>query len=143
MLIAQQKTYVPRLSKSRYISGKQCHLKLWNECFAPERASRTEAAQQAVFDVGHRVGELATRRYPGGEMIHEERASFQEASEHTKRAMRSGVPAIFEAAFEYQGVTCRVDVLVRAPRGMRIALKILCVRNALCQNCRHFRNLGL
>ena len=26
-------------------------------------------------------------------------------------------PAIFEAAFEHQGVMCRVDVLVRAPNG--------------------------
>ena len=29
--------YVPRLSKSRYMAGKQCHLRLWNECFAGHR----------------------------------------------------------------------------------------------------------
>ena len=108
---------MPRLSKSRYISGLQCHLKLWNECFAHDRASEPDASLQAVFDVGHRVGELATHRYPGGELIDEAHRDFAAASAHTLRAMSSDLPAIFEAAFEHQGVMCRVDVLVRAPGG--------------------------
>lgn len=108
---------VPRLSKSRYISGMQCHLKLWNECFAHQLATPFDEIHQAVFDMGHRVGELATRRYPGGVLIDEDHRSFAEAHAHTARVLQSDAPAIFEAALEHQGVMCRVDVLVRGPGG--------------------------
>ena len=109
--------YVPRLSKSRYMAGKQCHLRLWNECFARELATPIDEAQQAIFDTGHEVGELAMGRYPGGVMIAEGPRELAAARERTSAAMAGDAPAIFEAAFEHQGVTCRVDVLVRAPNG--------------------------
>ena len=109
--------YVPRLSKSRYMAGKQCHLRLWNECFARELATPIDEAQQAIFDTGHEVGELAMGRYPGGVMIAEGPRELAAARERTSAVMAGDAPAIFEAAFEHQGVTCRVDVLVRAPNG--------------------------
>ena len=28
----------PKLSKTRYLSGLQCHLKLWNDCFERQLA---------------------------------------------------------------------------------------------------------
>ena len=99
------------------MAGKQCHLRLWNECFARELATPIDEAQQAIFDTGHEVGELAMGRYPGGVMIAEGPRELAAARERTSAAMAGDAPAIFEAAFEHQGVTCRVDVLVRAPNG--------------------------
>ena len=59
----------PRLSKSTYLTGKQCHLRLWHDFHARHLATPTDAALQLVFDTGHEVGELACRRYPGGHLI--------------------------------------------------------------------------
>ena len=47
------------LSKSRYISGCQCPLKLWYDCYRKELAADITDQQQAIFDVGHMVGRLA------------------------------------------------------------------------------------
>ena len=51
-----------RLSKSRFTAGLQCHRQLWwkvHEPRAPEL--RPDAALQAVFDMGNRVGEMQLR----------------------------------------------------------------------------------
>lgn len=74
--------------------------------------------QQYVFDTGHRVGELATRLYPGGVLIEEDHLHHREAVLHTRRAMEDpSVRAIFEAAFLQEGVRIRVDILERLPSG--------------------------
>ncbi|MEE9267523.1 MAG: DUF2779 domain-containing protein, partial [Gammaproteobacteria bacterium] len=59
----------PRLSKTRYISGCQCHLKLWYDCFERELGADVDAVTQAIFDTGHEVGRLARQRYPGGVLV--------------------------------------------------------------------------
>ncbi len=52
------------LSKSRFLAGEQCHLRLWYSCFNRDLATPVSPAQQGIFDTGHEVGELATRLYP-------------------------------------------------------------------------------
>lgn len=59
----------PRLSKTRFLHGWQCRLRLWNTLHRPDLATPPDDAQQAVFDVGHRVGELAQARYPCGVLV--------------------------------------------------------------------------
>ena len=54
---------VNRLSKSKLLSFLQCRKRLWLEAHRPELAQIT-AARQALFDTGHRVGEVARRRQP-------------------------------------------------------------------------------
>ena len=56
-------TRVPSLSKSRYISGDQCRLRLWYDTYARDLAT------EPVFATGHEVGEMACRRYSGGDMV--------------------------------------------------------------------------
>ena len=46
------KKKAPMLSKSRFMAGLQCHLRLWYECYNRELASEVTPVQQAVFDVG-------------------------------------------------------------------------------------------
>ena len=76
------------LSKSRFLSGLQCHLRLRYSCFNRNLASETSYAQQAIFDMGHEVGELATRLYPGGILIEEDHLHHEEAVQTTLKVMR-------------------------------------------------------
>jgi hypothetical protein len=111
-------TRIPLLSKSRFIAGLQCGLRLWYECYNPGLASVISAAQQAIFDMGHEVGELATRLYPGGILIKEDHLHHEEGVQATLNAMEDNrVPAIYEAAFTGDGVRIRADILERLDYG--------------------------
>ena len=111
-------TDLPRLSKSRFLSGSQCHLRLWHDFHAPHLAAETSDVLQAVFDTGHEVGELACRRYPGGHFVAQDHQHVEEALEETRAVIEEeSASALFEAAFEYQGLFCRADVIERLPGG--------------------------
>ena len=108
----------PLLSKTRYISGLQCHLRLWNDTFARGLAAEPDATLQAIFDTGTEVGELACERHPGGVLIAQDHRQVAEALEETQRIIQDeSVPALFEAAFEHRGVLARADVIERLPEG--------------------------
>jgi hypothetical protein len=106
-----------RLSKTRYTKGLRCPLALYLHVHHFELATPADAATQARFDVGNRVGALAQQRYPGGVLIEDDHLHHREAVEHTKEALAAGAPAIFEAAFTHDNVKVRVDVLVALPEG--------------------------
>src|SRR5690349_15693770 len=90
----------PRLSKSRFTTGLQCHRQLWwrvHEPDAPELVP--DAQQQALFDQGTRVGELARSYVPGGYLVdlpHDQVAGKVEA---TQAALDAGAQTIYEASF--------------------------------------------
>jgi len=109
---------VPRLSKTRYLSGCQCHLKLWYDCYERELGAGVDAVTQAVFDTGHEVGRLAQKRYPGGVLVEPDHLHPGDALAQTRALLADEtVPAIFEAALEHRGVLIRADVLERSNRG--------------------------
>jgi predicted RecB family nuclease len=109
---------IPILSKSRFLAGLQCPLRLWHQCYNRDLASETSTVQKAVFDTGHEVGRLATQLYPEGILIEEDHLHHEEAVQSTLRAMENpNVPAIYEAAFLYDGVRVRVDILERLGDG--------------------------
>jgi predicted RecB family nuclease len=109
---------LPMLSKSRFLAGLQCHLRLWNQCFERELIPEVPPSQQAIFDAGHEVGELATRLYPGGLLIDEAYYQHKQAVQSTLKAMQNpDVNAIYEAAFVYDGVRIRADILERLDDG--------------------------
>lgn len=104
----------PKLSKSRFVAGLQCPLRLWNQCYQPALAAETSAAQQALFDTGHAVGRLATYLYPGGVLIEEDHLHHEEAVQSTLQALESSrLPALYEAAFIVDGIRVRADILER------------------------------
>ena len=105
---------IPKLSKSKFVAGLQCHLRLWQKCYNPELASEISPVQQAIFDTGNRVGRLATRLYPGGVLIEEDHLHHNEAVKSTLAAMENPkVKAIYEAGFLYDDVRVRADILQR------------------------------
>ena len=60
---------VPRLSKSKFISGLQCQKRLHLEIYQPYLATPPDAGTQAILDMGTEVGELARRRFPEGRLV--------------------------------------------------------------------------
>jgi len=109
------------LSKSRFITGLQCHKQLWwrvHEPGAPELAPRAE--QQALFDQGHLVGAKAREHFPGGVLVDAHYSDFPGRIAQTRAALEGQAPAIFEAAFSVDDVFVAVDVLERTERGWTI-----------------------
>jgi len=105
---------VPMLSKSRFLAGMQCHLRLWYQCYHRELIPEIPPSRQAAFDAGYAVGKLATRLYPDGILIVADHLHHEAAVQSTLEAMQDlNVKAIYEAAFLYDDVRIRVDILQR------------------------------
>lgn len=105
------------LSKSRFLTGLQCHRLLWwtvHDRDAPEVAP--DARLQAILDQGTLVGELARERFPGGILIpHDERRV-----EATCEAIAAGATVLYEASFVADEVFAAVDILLREDNGSRM-----------------------
>jgi len=109
---------IPLLSKSRFISGLQCHKRLYLECYERDLADEITEQQQAIFDSGTDVGVLARSLYPGGELILEDHFDHEGAVATTQGHLaKPVVPPLYEAAFLRHGVRIRADIL--APAGQR------------------------
>ena len=107
-----------QLSKTRYMAGLQCLKRLYLEVHHRNLADPVAPSQQAIFDTGNLVGELARERFPGGTLI-DEAYYEQDGADISTRALISdiSVPALYEAAFSFEGVRTRVDILTRADEG--------------------------
>ena len=96
------------------MSGLQCLKRLHLGSHHIELADPTPAGQQALFDFGTRLGELARERFPGGRFISNPAFEHSAAMEKTQEALDdSSVPFLYEAAFEFEGIRIRVDILIR------------------------------
>jgi hypothetical protein len=106
----------PRLSKSRYITGLQCHRRLWLGWHDPE--PRSEPEPGTILAVGTDVGVAARFLVPGGVLVDEGPDQHAEAIDRTRALIADlTVPAIFEAAFAFDRVLIRADILERLPSG--------------------------
>ena len=106
------------LSKSKYLAGLQCQKRLWLSCHEPGLAAEPDAGTRAAMEMGEEVGKRAHQLFPSGVLVAEEHWRHAEAMSRTKELLRDpNVPAIFEAAFEHEGVRIRVDVLERLGDG--------------------------
>jgi hypothetical protein len=104
------------LTKSRYIAGLQCPRRLW--LLVHEPLPYEEPAPGSPLDIGQEVGQKAHLLFPGGVRIDEEPWQHAEAVTRTAALMSDAhLPAIFEAAFEYENIRIRVDVLERLAPG--------------------------
>jgi len=103
-----------RLSKSRLMTGLQCHKLLWWMVHEPEAPElELDGRASAAMDQGARVGELARTYAPGGLLIDLPYDAYSERLAATEEALRRGCPVIYEAAFRADGVFVSVDILER------------------------------
>lgn len=107
----------PRLSKSKFLAGLQCHKRVYLEVHDSHLASPPDPSTQAMLDMGTEIGERARHRFPGGVLIGESYRQREAALAHTAAVLADPtVSAVFEGAFQYDGVVVRVDVLERVDR---------------------------
>ena len=102
-----------RISKSKFMAGRQCLKRLYFQVHKPELAAEPDAASEAVIEQGRKVGLLAREMFPGGVEVRSE-GDLDQAIRATRELIGNrDVPAIFEGTFEHNGVLVRVDVLHR------------------------------
>ena len=98
------------LTKSKFLNGIQCPKLLWTRCNAPQDIPEPSEQLQAIFDMGHLVGELATKRFPGG--VHVQEEDFVKNIEETRKLLASKSPRpIYEAGIQTGRVYSRADIL--------------------------------
>lgn len=106
----------PALTKSRYLSARQCEKRAWLQARARELAAPASPAQRFVMEAGVEVGRRAHELFPGGVLVDEPPWAHAAAVARTRELLANpSTPTIFEAAFEHAGVRVRVDVLERLP----------------------------
>lgn len=94
------------------MAGVQCLKRLYLLVHSSEIAGGKDASDFALMDQGRQVGKLAQRLFPGGVEVRS--GNPKEAIRITRELVANPeVPAIFEAAFEHDGVFVRVDILQR------------------------------
>ena len=101
----------PFLSKSTYLMGRQCSKLLWFRYNGKDQIPAPDASQQAIFDQGQEVGELAKQLFPGGIEIDTEPDDSDGALRWTSEALKQRRP-IYEATFSFSGGYARADILV-------------------------------
>src|SRR2546425_13129563 len=99
-----------RLSKSKYLSGLQCHKRLYLAIHSPELATEPDEHTQAILDMGTTVGELARRRFTGGALAETDHRHPTEALRRTANLLQDPtVSAIFEGAVVFLCALARLD----------------------------------
>lgn len=101
------------LSKSLFMTGNQCPKALWLSRYRPE-LKEIDSNQQRVLYAGTNVGVLAQQLFPGGIEIPFDGATLEQQVELTRKAMANGARVLYEAAFQFDGVFMKGDILVKA-----------------------------
>jgi hypothetical protein len=103
---------MPTLSKSRFLSGNQCSKKLYFDVFRKELKPQASEQQQALFDAGERIGELAQVVFPNGrDAKFEMQGDWNLAIERTRQWIEEGLKTIYEATFSVPGGFAALDIL--------------------------------
>jgi hypothetical protein len=102
------------LSKSTFMYGCQCPLRLFYHKFKPELKNPEDEGQESIFAAGTNVGILAQGLFPGGVNAEPpDPFSYHVSAEKTQGLIKEGVRVIYEAAFNFDGVLCAIDILVK------------------------------
>ena len=110
-------------SKSKYCLAWQCPKLLWLSKYKPELKPENPALQ-ARFDEGNAVGDLTMTLF--GEFTEvtaysaDGKLDLNKMQELTKECIENGTENICEAAFNYNGLYCAVDILRKENGGYAI-----------------------
>jgi len=111
----QHRASIKPLSKSRVAAGLQCLKRVYLETYAYDDRDPIDPGRQAILEAGREVGEVARGRYPGGVTVIQDPKLHDDAVRQTAEALPDpATPAIYEAAFTFDGIRVRVDVLARS-----------------------------
>lgn len=102
------------LTKSRFKLGLECPNKLFftgKPEYANAKSDDTFLA--ALAEGGFQVEELARMHYPNGVFIDTDHGDYEKALELTEQALQQEDVVIYEAAFLWEGLFIRTDILVK------------------------------
>lgn len=103
-----------QLSKTTFMYGVQCAKRVWLNKHLPKERDVQTATQTRIFQQGTDLGLLAQQLFPGGINAEPENYySFQQSVADTERYIRRGHQIIYEAAFQFEGILCAVDILLK------------------------------
>ena len=102
------------LSKTNYLRGLQCPKLLWTHYKSKKTIPEVSPGTQAIFDQGHKVGDLAKELFPDGIDVEWDQ-NFLSVLKQSRELLNKRKP-LFEAGFMSNRTYARVDVLVPAPR---------------------------
>ncbi len=91
--------------------GYRCAKSIYLTIQRPDLEPPVGPDQQAVFDQGNMVGEVARGYYPGGVLVDNKPWDFGGSLKRTRELLKDGTEFIYEAAFEYKGCYARADIL--------------------------------
>ena len=107
------------LTKSRFKLARECPAKLFytgKKEYADQKIE--DSFLEALADGGFQVGALAKCYYPDG--VEVESLDYEQALAETNKLLEKDKVVIFEAAFRYQNLFCRVDILVKDGKHLEI-----------------------
>ncbi len=101
-----------QITKSTYTAGLQCPKRVYLLSRQPELAASPSEDLLLRFTQGQSVGQLARAQFADGVLVAAGGSALAQALTQTQELIKEcRVPAIFEAAFEYQSMMVRVDIL--------------------------------
>ena len=105
------------ISKSRFLAASQCLKRFYLAVFSPEFGV-VDATTKSTFETGHKIGNLARELFLPGHLIEAGPLEGSRAEAETKTLLGSeSVTNIFEAAFQFDGLHARIDILKKNPDG--------------------------
>jgi len=119
MTIAKERssTY---LSKSLFIRGIQCHKSLYLHKYNPDLKDDISEEQEARFQTGIDVGIYAQGLFPNGVEIPYDGLSLSDQIDRTLKEIENGTETIYEAAFRYDNIFIKIDILHKSNEGWGI-----------------------
>jgi hypothetical protein len=108
------------LSKSLFMRGLQCPKSLYLDRYHPGLRDEITASQQRLFQSGTDVGMLARDVHPGGVEIPFAGFSVRQQLQRTAAEIKRGTTTLYEAAFTYDDVFVKVDILHKGTRGWEL-----------------------
>jgi len=99
------------LSKSLFIRGLQCHKSLYLHKYRPELKDEVSEQQEASFQMGRDVGIYALNLFPNGVEIPFDDVTLSDQLSRTRKEIEEGTEVIYEAAFSFDNIFVKVDIL--------------------------------
>ena len=109
------------LTKSRFKTALECPNKLFfiSKKEYPNNKS-DDPFMQALASGGFQVEELARLHYPSGVFIDTENYEYDQAFQLTKDALIKENVVIYEAAFQFDGLFIRTDIIVKKGNSIKL-----------------------
>lgn len=128
------------ISKSRFISGVQCHKKIWFDYFRRDLKPPTDPSTQRIFDLGHEIGKLACNVFPNGkDATPDQFYDLLPAAQKTTQWINEKAETIYEATFIAENSSAMLDILHRKD-GQLWAIE---VKNSTSPKDYHFQDAAL